>query len=115
MSQTDNNKQYKPGRSKLKLISIILSIVFFLLGIILWLRNFIPFDFSDADDIFDKAESAMMSFLIGCGFYLLGTLDSFNKGKTRRRYLITQCIYAILIILLLLLCYYFAHFVLEAI
>ena len=86
--------------SKLRTISIVLSIICLGSGFIFGIRYWSKLDIEsmDPDVLWNDAKWAMVSALIGCGFYILGTLSN-SKATKGRKYTIAG-FYVLLLILI---------------
>jgi len=101
MSEKEDNTQgRKLEDSKLRIISIVLSIICLGSGSIFGIRYWSRLDIEsmDPDALWNDAKWAIVSALIGCGFYILGTLSS-NKLTKGRKYTIVG-FYVLLLILI---------------
>jgi len=100
MSEKEDNAQgRKLEDSKLHITSIVLSIICLGSGSIFGIRYWSRLDIEsmDPDALWNDAKWAIVSALIGCGFYMLGTLSS--KATKGRKYTIVG-FYVLLLILI---------------
>ena len=113
MSETDNTTQgQKPTRSKLKTWSKVLSIACFSVSAILSLRlwwQLHDLKSLSPDEIWSMAKGLVLSAILGCGFYMLSILKSYQMVKGRA-YIIVG-IYSLLIILIAIFYYFLVDFI----
>ena len=110
MSEEKGVKFPRPYKRTLKILSTILSIVFFTLGIYLWIL-----DLSRAEALWDRAVWVIISTILGFNFYVLRQLDTFDNKAERRIFIIEYIICAFVITLLILFYYYISNILLEGI
>ncbi|MHC4758097.1 MAG: hypothetical protein ACYTE8_05545 [Planctomycetota bacterium] len=103
MSETENNLQ-KPAFPKLYIAFKIVGAIFIMLGFFLEARILFKHE-NNPDVLWNRAMDGVLSFVVGCGFFMLSTLTKTREDNKRKFGIVYVIVYAVVLLLVAIVFY----------